>query len=75
MFRFISVIIRDYNLTSYGCCFFLLPFFGQSLHFQLAALAVKDKKRNRFALVIKGNCYDLQQIPLFLGMETEMGSK
>ena len=34
-------------------CTTFLPFFGELLHFQLAALAVKDKKRNRFALVAK----------------------
>ena len=34
---------------------------------------LKDKKRNRFALVVKGNCYDLQQVSLFYGKEKGNG--
>ena len=42
-------------------------------YLQLAMLIVKDKKRNGFAAEVKGGSYDLQNVSLSIGINTEIG--
>ena len=50
-----------------------LTFIVNWFYLQLVVFTVKDKKWNRFAAEVKTGCYDLQHVPLFLGMNTGIG--